>query len=349
MSICAKPFADLSLPVPPSDYVPTGRLVIGSAEIEAGDPFSGWCAFCRLPNGDLFACWARSDNVTGDFSTSIYGSTSSDEGDTWSDPAAVLAAPTGGNSVCLPTGLCVLSDDETIALALVQGTQTYVMISTDNAVGWTDPAPVTFDFTGTLCESSSAPVQVGSTLYLAAYGDDTGSSQTYIRISASTDSGSTWADTGVALRPAAGRSYAEPWLCPLDNGTTMMTLRDQPTGDGLDDQELWSSLATSSLMDDWGPPALVPGFLNAGASPATVQTPQLDLWMLTRNVNGPAFSSLDRGDTWSGGTPLGGSNNYEYGQGAPLAGGLLGFVLGQSFDGGNHTSPYFYRLSEIQT
>lgn len=332
-------------------YVPPGRTVLSRTVLEVGSPFSGWCAFCKLGglgNGNALAAWARATDVNGDSQTGIWTSATTNGGSTWSTPSQAFSG------AVLPAGLLCCSNN-TLVKAVAVGTATKIATSTDNGSSWSSLATMSAaSFTGSVSLASSAPIQVGSTLYLALYGTDMGSSDFYIRIVSSPAPPATlsWSDTGVAIRPPSGTSFAEPWLLALDSGPYLMTIRKQPTGAGGNVGEQMYTSTSSSLTSGWSTPAL--SIDQCGASPATIQTPELDVWAATRDMSTGAGNSMvvpsytHRGSSWGFTKDLSG-NSYQYGQfayiGASGADGSLCLVVGENNSG--VTSPVFYEFSKL--
>lgn len=331
--------------------VSKSRTLLSSTLLDAGDPFSGYGMACLLSEGNTLAGWARSEDADGSVADAVWGAVGTDLGTDWADPAQILAAPdTGGY---YPAGLTKLASGSVLASIPASHAQ-YVMISPDGET-WGDLITVASPAAMTNFALGSGAVLLGSGALLmpfyGAAGDDP--EPYFLGFSRNADgTGTSWADTGVTLTAPDGFMHAEPQLCLLDDGRLVMTIRYMEV-DGGQALGTYITYSDDGEGDEWTTPTLA--IPDSGPWPAVMQTPDLDVCVLTRDLsggdNGPiVFFSQDRGETWSDGLTIGPSEMaYMYGQwayvGDPDTDGALICVSGANNDSGS--SLYSYSFSKI--
>lgn len=333
-------------------YVPPGRVVKSSITIETGDPFSGFAALCELGalgDGNALAAWGRA--TSDDDTNQIWVAITSDAGASWSAPTKI-ASMTG---IC-PVGLICRADNSLVLMATKRYSSPdmpYVLTSDDNGATWSDPTEIAAAGFGNISFAQSAPIEINGILYAALYGNDADGGDYYIRILSSTDA-ATWTDLGVSLSAPSGDGYSEPWLCALSTGDVLMTMRYQPTANsGNTGQQTWSCTANQDDPTTWSEPTLA--IDQSGASPATIQCPEGDVWLMSRNIAANAApyawpSYTTHGASWSNiPKPFNSSTTYSYGQwayiGASGADGSLCCVVGESY-GTWQSDIMFYTFSK---
>lgn len=256
---------------------------------------------------------------------------STDEGATWSAEETLLTSASWDYRTCaltkLSTGTLLMSVGVgTAAGALVVGDQV-VLRSTDDGDTWSPVTPGSMSFsgfehlTGPACELADGHV------LLPVFGQNSGDSGRTCKVMRSTDDGQSWSLLAtIASGPTDSRSYNEPGLVQLANGTVYALVRDYPA----DDYYVCPSTDNGAT---WGARTLLDADMGGGPAPVAIDDTTA-AWVFRDMPTETAriayatgsFSSIGKHATiHTGSTSAAGST---YGQIAKLPGGRWVVVYG---------------------
>ena len=214
--------------------------------------YSAFPSVCRFSGGGLLVVWRQGSDHAPARDGVIRGSTSADNGRTWTAAGtAVSDAP--GVDLRDP---CVTTSGGNTWLTYFKGTAAnaaagcFLRISTDDGVTWGPETRI--DPSQPFAAISAPVIQVGANLVTAYYGKDPGHTRDSCWLATSTDNGATWTRQLVADGPAAGRDYQEPWLVTRGTNVWMFHRYGTASAIGLcvstDSGATWS--APTQLFDD---------------------------------------------------------------------------------------------------
>lgn len=161
---------------------------------------------------------------------------SADDGASWSAEETLLTSASWDYRTAtltkLTTGTILMAVGvESSAGALVVGNQV-VLRSTDDGDTWSTVTPGSMSSTGFEHLTGPACELANGDILLPVFGENTGDSGRTCKVMRSTDDGQTFALLAtIASGPTDSRSYNEPGLVQLANGTVYAILRDYPAED----------------------------------------------------------------------------------------------------------------------
>lgn len=283
----------------------SGVLTPGTISTITDDSkYNAWPVVCRLHNGNLLLAYTKGDGHHLDNTGRPVCKISTNDGASWGSEVTIYDDPSLWVSIM---GISQVASGRVFAVLwrdnyAVSGTgQSGLCYSDDNGATWTTWATLTNGFTQESYGAGPVLEVAAGNLQLTIEGSNSGqaianrSSHTL----KSTDGGSTW-PTEVTVRNYVtdSRPYYESKLVLLDT-LTMLCMHRTSGGTGT---HYISSSADSGAT--WGAP--VSAFSGYGA-PSTIQASWGTLVTVTRRNSDAAcvaFTSIDRGATWSAGVAL---------------------------------------------
>lgn len=325
----------------------------------SGAAYDGYDAFpgmVKLPTGRLFLVYRKGTGHYGH--GTIVSRTSDDFGDTWSSEKTIATDTLDSRDpsvTLLSNGKILLTFfryQQTPAIA----TGPWVSISSDSGATWGTPANIG-EFSGdeSLCALAAPAVEISAGhLVLPWYGSATGitTGHTDIHVSASSDSGATWA---LLSSIVTSNTISEANIVSLGGSNLLMTIRNESTN------YIQKSTSSDSGVT-WSTPT---NLWKGSGSPRLFRASSGNIYCFYREVafgstatlfdNGFAWRiSQDNGTTWTAeygsewNSPTGLLRVFCYASAVEIRPGVLGVAYSMQENSGDGvpTNIYFKRIKD---
>lgn len=291
-----------AFPTPPEW---SGVLTPGSISTITNDTYyNAWSVICRLQSGDLMVAYTKATEHHGSNTGNAVFKLSSNDGSSWG-PELPIYSDTVTPLWSTVMGIAQIASGRIFATLwrdnyAVSGTGEAGIVYSDNdGTSWTAWIDLTNGFTQEAYGAGPVVELPGGDLLVTIEGSNSGqaiadrSSHTVL----SSDNGDTWgSEVTVRNYVTDTRPYYESKLVLLDTGELIVIHR---TADSAKDHYIQRSSDLGATSGGWSTPAFV--FKGWGA-PSTIQSVTQTLITITRrdtDMSTVAFTSTDRGTTWS--------------------------------------------------